>query len=504
LSSIAIEEKNYLTKGNKISFALSGFGQNLMGGLVNSFLLFFYTDIFRIDKGAVAILMIVARIWDAINDPIMGTIVDKTRSRWGKMRPYLLFIFIPLGFSVALLFIMPPGLSMTMKVVYACITFLIWDVVYTICDVPFWGLPSTMTPNPKERVKFISHSRLVHSIGAVLPMALIPLATALFPPETAYTYTAIFVGIAGAALFSLSFFGTKERCVPRDKAPGLKDCLRFLGMNKPLQRVVLANVMGFMRALPIPAGMYIAVYIIKSANITIGGLSINLSGTTLNTVMVAGWGVAGYIGMIVSPSMLKKLNFKQLFIGATIVGALASAVLFIIGASLASIMIALLVAGGAYGIVTNINYIMIAESIDFVEWKTGERTEGVTIAFQTLMNKAMTGLQIGLVSASLIVIKFVQPIESATGEIVTQQQSQFTLNGMFWLASVLPVIGWVLSLIPILNFKFIGKFREDVLSELAQRRAGKKEGELLSNETSVLDMYPTIAPKSLDEIKFKF
>ncbi len=102
-----INEKKHLTKFNIFSFVTAGFGQNLIIGIVNSFILFFYTDIFLLSASTAGILMIVARIWDALNDPIMGAIVDKTKSRWGKMRPYLLFIPLPLAISTAMLFLVP-------------------------------------------------------------------------------------------------------------------------------------------------------------------------------------------------------------------------------------------------------------------------------------------------------------------------------------------------------------------------------------------------------------
>lgn len=134
-------DKLYLTKTNKVSFAVSGFGQNLIIGFVNSYILFFYTDVFLIGAAPAGILMMVARIWDAANDPVMGTIVDKTRSKWGKMRPYILFISLPLALSTAALFIVPSGMGQTGKIVYAYITYILWGMIYTICDVPFWDWP---------------------------------------------------------------------------------------------------------------------------------------------------------------------------------------------------------------------------------------------------------------------------------------------------------------------------------------------------------------------------
>lgn len=454
-----INDKKYLTKFNTFSFAAAGFGQNLVIGVVNSFILFFYTDVFLIGAGAAGTLMIVARIWDAFNDPIMGTIVDKTRTKWGKMRPYLLFTPIPLALSTALLFIIP-DIGTTGKIVYAYITYIIWGMVYTICDVPFWGLASVMTPNPKERISFISISRLVHTIGGALPILIIPLFVKLMGGnERGYTTAGIVIGIIGAALFSLSFWGTKERCIKTEKTPSLKETLGYLRINKPLLYVVLANVIGFMRALPIVSSMYIATYI--------------LNDSSFNILIVGAWGVAGYIGMLLTPMICKKLNFRQIYYLAAVIGIFGSLLLFLLGRNIYAITVCLFLCGFPYGVAANINYTMIADSVEYVEWKTGKRTEGITVSFQTLMNKLMTALQSGLVALMLIFINFVQPIK-INGELIAQAQSEATLNGFFLLITILPAIGWLLSAFPMKFYSFIGAEREKAHQELAEMRLKAK------------------------------
>lgn len=467
-------DTKYLTKKNRVSFALSGFGQNLIIGFVNSFILFFYTDIFVIGAGAAGILMIVARVWDALNDPIMGTIVDKTRSRWGKMRPYLLFISLPLAVSTILLFLNPTGLSLTGRIIYAYITYIVWGMIYTVCDVPFWGLASVMTPNPKERVSFISVSRLVHSVGGALPLLIIPIVTKLVGNEKGYTLAGIIIGILGGGLFLLSFFGTEERCEKTDKAPTLKECMKYLAINKPLRSVVLANVLGFMRALPVVAGMYIATYLIKDA-------PFGLQGGFLNTLIAGAWGVSGYLGMILTPKICNKFNYRQIYYAAAVIGTVFSVLMFFIGSSFYSIFICLLFCGFPFGVVSNINYAMIADSVEYVEWKTGKRTEGVTVSFQTLMNKMMSALQTGLVALALVVVNFIEPIKVGK-DTVTQEQTDATLRGLFFLVTILPAIGWIISAIPMRFYSFIGKEREEAYIALTARRNKSEDGEAEQND----------------------
>jgi Na+/melibiose symporter-like transporter len=139
--------------------------------------------------------MMIARGWDAANDPIMGTVVDKTRSKWGKMRPYILFSALPMALSTASLFLIPSGIGQTGKIVYAYVTYILWGMIYTVCDVPFWGLASSMTPNPKERISFISTSRLVHSVGGALPMVLIPIFLGQLGNKDGFAAAGISIGV---------------------------------------------------------------------------------------------------------------------------------------------------------------------------------------------------------------------------------------------------------------------------------------------------------------------
>jgi sugar (glycoside-pentoside-hexuronide) transporter len=458
--------KKYLTRTNVFSFAAGGFGQNMIIGIVNSFILFFYTDILLIPTAAVTVLMASARIFDALNDPIMGIIVDKTRSRWGKLRPYIFATVLPLAIITTLLFY-APDLSEKGKIVYAYITYFSFGIIYTICDVPFWGLASAMTPNPEERVRFISFSRLFHSVGGALPILLVPMFVSLAGGSNrkGYFSAGLFVGIVGAALFSLAFFGTKERCVQSEKAPTLKDNIKFFLINRPLQLVVGANILGAGRAIAMVASMYIAVYL--------------LGNPSLNIIVLGSFGVTGYLGMLITPLLAKKINYRQMYIMCTIIGVTANALMFVWGQSMAAILVCMVIAGFPYGVASNINYAMIADSVDYVEWKTGKRTEGVSVSFQTLMNKLMSALQVAGTAYALKIVGFKQPV-MIDGEPVTQVQTQGTLNGIFFVISIIPMVSWIIGLAPMLFYTFIGEKRQiahRAIIDMRNQIGAKAEGQ---------------------------
>jgi Na+/melibiose symporter-like transporter len=205
---------------------------------------------------------------------------------------------------------------------------------------------------------------------------------------------------------------------------------------------------------------------------------IDFSPTMLNIVIVAGWGVAGYIGMLTTPLVCKKINYKQIYYISSVVGVFGCLLLLSIGPKLWAIMLCMLICGLAFGYTSNINYAMIADSVDYVEWKTGKINEGVTVSFQTLMNKLMYALQTGLVSLVLIIIKFVEPVKVGD-QLITQQQSDYTLKGFFFMITVIPAIGWLVSAIPMKFYSFIGEERA-----LAHQELGKMREERLAKELS--------------------
>ncbi|MEG1846329.1 MAG: MFS transporter, partial [Oscillospiraceae bacterium] len=133
--------KNKLSYGEIAAYSASGFGQNLISGLVTSYIMIFYTDVFGISAMAAAIIMFCARFFDAFNDPIIGSIVDRTRTKWGKLRPYMLFTALPIS-ALTILCFTTPNISYAGKVAYAATMYIAWGVVFTTMDVPYWGLSS--------------------------------------------------------------------------------------------------------------------------------------------------------------------------------------------------------------------------------------------------------------------------------------------------------------------------------------------------------------------------
>src|SRR5699024_5960538 len=196
------------------------FGSSIIYAFLNTFLMKYYTDVIEITPAVIGTLFFIARIWDAINDPIMGLVVDKTKTRWGKFRPYVLITPLFIVISTILLFTVP-DISMTGKIIYAYITYIIWGMIFTINDIPIWGLSSAVTKNMEERKKHVSFinvfqmnfSALVGIVGAWFSRILD--AAGVVASDTK---VAMIVGMIGVIAVIVGSYAARERVeIPRNK-----------------------------------------------------------------------------------------------------------------------------------------------------------------------------------------------------------------------------------------------------------------------------------------------
>lgn len=460
-------EKRYLTKREKWSFSLAGLGQNMAYGIMSSFLLTFYTDIMFSDAlWVITVIMIIARVWDAVNDLIMGSIVDRTRTRLGKCRPYLLAAPLPIAVFTVLIFI-KPELPLAARVAYAMFTYIMWGMLYTIADVPFWALPSTMTPNAAERADFLSFARIVNGIGAALPI----LVMELFKGDSGYTkqsylYSAIIMAAAGCSLYLLAFFNCRERIRPPEKKETLIDNIKLIRLNKPLKLVICLGVLCF--------GRYIVnMFLIYASRDIFIGAPQGFSMILLSLVI----GLGTFPGMAVMPALFKKFNYKQIAIGAGTASFVFQLALFIAGvASGYNYYVALpflFFCGIPFGVYNTLTFAIIGDSVDYMEWKTGKRIEGIGFACQTFINKMGAAISTGLIPLLLILVGYLAPEKRDADYAIPRL-------GLLIVFSLVPAVSMLLSTIPMYFYDYVGKTKERALEELAATR--RREGRIIEGE----------------------
>ncbi len=462
-------------------FANAGqvFGYNLFAG---GYLSLFFIKVFGIPEKAVATMILILGIWDTVNDPLMGGIVDKTRTRYGKLRPYLLIVPIPLAIATIMVFAGPELLSdvksTTVKIIYMYVSYFIWELLYTLGDVPFWGMSTAISPLPSDRTRAISTARFISSLLGGLSLTFIPVMMDLTNNGVwGLTLSQDFLALAVVAaffivtLFSLAGRKTKERVVQSVKEPSVLEGFKVMFKNKPLLLIIIGNVVGTLGGL---AGVFQTYYYSEVLNLSSAVLWISLPGT-----------IFGFLTYLLIPKLKKKFDNRQIVILNIVVRFIVGAATFFAGlkfynTSVLGISIVLMVQNFIFSFFNTINMVipteMIGDTVDYMEWKTGERTEGVTFSVLTFVGKLTGSVSTSLGAALLPVIglSFVQNPDGST-TAVKGEKTDLLIWALFTL------VPWALGLLSLIPYHFYDLTGEKLANIRADMKTRREE---LSKEVS--------------------
>lgn len=504
------ETKKYLTMKERIAFTIGAFGRSGIYTIMSMFTLVFFQNGAGLTLEQGSTIILIGRIFDALNDPIMGMIVDRTKSKWGKMRPYLLFAPIPIAITTIMLFSAPFEHGSTAAFVWALVSYILWGVCFTVQDIPFWGLSSVITPIESERTSFISTARLGSTFGGILPALLVPI---LYQSNMGYTkgffLSGVIFAILGSGLSILIFFVSKERVPKADKSPTLKETFSVLGKNKLLIIVIFAALLGSTMVTANQCADYIGNYLVIQ-NATDFSLIFTADGTilpdadivvaykamgvrvfgfliprgTVITVLTVAIGAGMVPAMAIFPALRKKFSLKQIYIGSAIMGFIVHLACFLLfrndvnNINLYVLVVCLFLMGIPLGIYNVITYALIADAVDYLEWKTGERQEGVCFSFQTFLSKANAAVATFVFGQILGKSDF-RAVDNSLVDIKGKQiffeQSDETQLMLLALVTIIPAIGFFLTIIPMFFNKFTGKVKADAQAELEAKRAAQIE-----------------------------
>ena len=454
-----------------LAYSFAIFGSSMVSALLGSALSFFYTEVLYLSTAAVGAIFLIARIWDAVNDPMMGVIVDRTRTKWGKCIPYLRYVPIPLFFISVLIFLPITQMPLATKTIFAGIFYIMFDAVFTAVEIPLQGLQPLLFIDQQERNKAVSVSSTLGSTGTILPGGLYFALVLLVggsekSPMGNFIVATVIIGI-GCVCMMLASRHLKEKVVPRrdenQKAPFLQT-IKPLLKNKPLMILLLVGLFNGVTNL--------------AGNSTVYFCTWNFADTGLGTALLfpllqVSSGAAWMISILCVPYLLKRFSKKKLFIAACIAGAAINAALYFIGyEKIWLFLIIKFFANFPGGIVSTLTALMTSDSIEYAEWKTGERTEGVTFAATKLIGKisaaaisALTMFMLGFVNYNSEAMQATQ----AAGGSIAQTYPQ-VLNMIFMLSTLSLTAAFLLQVIPMLFYKFEGKVQERALEELKERR----------------------------------
>lgn len=462
------------------SYSLCGFGQNLICTIIGSYLTVFMTDAIGFNALAVAFLMLGARIFDALNDPIMGSIVDRTRTKWGKCRPYMKWMAFPIAIMTAICFLpwypQSDGGFAAISVMYV-----VWGMIYTVADVPYWGLSTAMSNDTYRRGNLLTIARLFCTAGAGIVTVITPIITdnmtkGLDPVAKGemlkwiYFVIAIVCCVIAVPLFFLGFKNTTERNISTENPPSLGHNLKLLFKNKPLMLIVLSGIGGAARMLfTYTGGLYFAKYIMDKESMY----------SLFTMAIVPG----GLVASLLVPWCTKKFGKRNTYIWSHIVGGVAMLIAFIVGiacdrgaytstATTVVLLIALVIAGIPSGFGNIVTYAMIGDTVEYLELKTGERAEGICFAMQTLINKI--GMAVGA---------FVGVLAYYMAGVAANDASSVTPEGkdtMWFMLVGIAAISFFLTVIPLFFYKFNEKQQQEAKAEIEARK--RANGELSNQE----------------------
>ncbi|MBU6114326.1 MFS transporter [Mammaliicoccus lentus] len=377
----------------KISYGYGDTASNFVWGMVNSYALYFYTDVFGLTAGSVATMFLIMRIFDALNDPFMGILVDKTKSKHGKARPYLLYMALPFGILSILTFI-TPEISYNYKLLYAYVTYGLLGVVYTAINIPYGALMPLMTRDSNEKGELNSYRAIGRSVGTiVIASATLPLVNLLGQGNEKIGFPIVMTiySVIGVTLFWLTFKYCHEKVIEKKPEDNLsiKTAITQMFKNKYWLLVSSNSFLWFVRMGAMNGVLiYYVNYVLNTPNLTPVYL------TVLNVANLFG----GFIALLI----LKKYSSRNSSILMLSMATILLLSLFIIEAnSIIIFLIIFFIANILIGYSDPATLTMLGDTLDYQEWKFGNRPEGLLVSSYSFSTKFGAAIGSSLIGYAL-------------------------------------------------------------------------------------------------------
>ena len=448
----------------KIGYGFGDAASSMFWKLFSMYLMFFYTDVFGISATLVGTMFLVTRIWDAAFDPFVGILGDRTETRWGKFRPYLLWVAIPFGIIGVLTFT-TPSFSPSGKVIYAFITYSLMMMVYSMINVPYASLMGVMTSDGKERTTLATFRFIFAFGGSLLVLALAEPLVSIFSnkgahPQFGWQMAAVLFALLAVFFFWLTFYWTRERIKPVTETTSLKDDLKDLFRNKPWFILLGAGIAAiFFNSIRDGAAIYyFKYYILTQGAFSINAFKLTISFSSLYFVL----GQAANIGgVLLAKPVSDQIGKKNTFMIAMLLAAVFSIIFYWLDRSnIVLIFVFQFLISINAGIIFPLVWSMYADAADYSEWKTGRRATGLVFSASSMSQKfgwtiggALAGWLLGYYGFKANVV---QTIEAQTG--------------IRMMLSFFPAIGTLVGAFFMLIYPLKESFMLQIESELAERR----------------------------------
>ena len=448
-------ENQKLSGKSKLSYALGAVGKDMVYMLSASYVLYYFQDLLGVEAWIMGVILLAARVFDAFNDPIMGVVVAKTKTRWGKFRPWLLIGTVTNAVILYFMFAAPPAMDAKGLVAYAAIFYILWGVTYTMMDIPYWSMIPAFTQGGRERENLTTIARSCAGVGAaiitVFTMMLVPKLGAIFAGENAgaklievvgFKYFAAIVGVLFVLFITLTCINVKEKSTASMETVSVKQMFKALVQNDQAMTVTIAIVL-------VNTAIYITsnlvIYFFKYDFGTVGW---NNAYVLFNTF---GGAIQILAMMLFYPLLRKKFSNRSIFdicLGLAVLGYLV--LLGLAFTNMSSVFVLFIPAFcifSANGILSVITTVFLANTVDYGELKNGRRDESVIFSMQTFVVKLASGIAALVASICLSVNKL-------SDEAITEEAkhvdwslgvSASAKTGLRMTMTVIPILGLILA-----------------------------------------------------------
>lgn len=456
-----------LTGKEKAAYGLGAVGKDMVYMLSASYVLYYYQDILGVSAIAMGIILMVARVFDAFNDPIMGIIVAKTRTRWGKFRPWLLIGTLLNAVILYLMFAAPPALSGSGLVAYAAIAYVLWGVTYTMMDIPYWSMIPAFTEGGKEREGLSTLARSCAGVGSAL-ITIVTMKCVYVLGQgnerQGFRLLALIIAVLFVVFITITCVTIKEKSTADVDSPSIRQMFSALLHNDQAMAVVVTIVL-------INCSIYITsnlvIYFFKY---DFGGANWYDSYTLFN---MFGGAIQILSMMLLFPLLRKWLSSVKIFFVSLGMAVLGYAILLVFMFKNMTNIYLLFIPGflifAAFGFQTVLTTVFLANTVDYGELKNQRRDESVIFSMQTFVVKLASGVAALIASVCLAVCK----LSDDTSQAVSAA-GQGSVLGLRFTMTVIPIIGLAATFF---IFRKRYKLTEEKVAEIAAQVKAKRERE---------------------------
>ncbi|MEH7306599.1 MFS transporter [Neobacillus drentensis] len=444
-----------LTLKEKLSYGLGDVGNGFMFDMGQIYLLKFYTDVLGISAYWGGLVFLISKIFDAFADSAVGAFIDKRKvGKRGKFRPFILFGSIPLAIMTVISF-MAPDFSETGKIVFAFITYMAFGLAYSIVNIPYGSLAASMTQDSVDRASLGSF-RAIGSQFALLISGMVVIPIVLYFPNEKLGYT---VGIASMAFVGVIFHYLCYRNTTENVIRAPKTEKEKVPMSK-LFKLLLSNR-------PLIALCFVCLFMVAATNlrtaVQLYYLQYNLNNTGLMSLLsFTSIGIA-VIGSFFIPALVKRLGKKNTFIMGLFIGIAADVANFLLPANVPTFLILLAMGSLGLSFALGLPWVMVADAVDYHEWKTGQRTEGIVYSSYSFFRKLAQALAGFIPGIALGLIGYVPNVEQTAG----------TLLGIKGLMFLVPAgLNLSAAIILILLYNLSEELYKNIVDELKKKQKG--------------------------------